>query len=236
MAISVDTIYQRVLAVSNKEQRGYITPQEFNLIANQAQLTIFEQYFYDLDQAKRNTLTDESSFSDMPELIKNKLAAFTNIVNLPDGGTFPSNYRTGKVFVGTGANPPVAIKVDYNESQHLQRSTFHRQALEKHPIYRESSISGRDIEAINGAGYVQTSGVVSVEVITKPSEVIWGYDVIDNKALYNASHSTDFDLHESEETELAYKILTLAGLTIKSQDLVAVGQGLDNQKIQQEKT
>ena len=81
-----------------------------------------------------------------------------------------------------------------------------------------------------------SSGVVSVEVITKPSEVIWGYDVIDNKALYNASHSTDFDLHESEETELAYKILTLAGLTIKSQDLVAVGQGLDNQKIQQEKT
>ena len=29
--IKVDTVYQRVLAIANKEQRGYITPQEFNL-------------------------------------------------------------------------------------------------------------------------------------------------------------------------------------------------------------
>ena len=50
MAVSLDTVYQRVLAIANKEQRGYITPQEFNLFANQAQMDIFEQYFYDLDQ------------------------------------------------------------------------------------------------------------------------------------------------------------------------------------------
>ena len=41
MAVSVDTVYQRVLAIANKEQRGYITPLEFNLFANQAQLDIF---------------------------------------------------------------------------------------------------------------------------------------------------------------------------------------------------
>ena len=31
MAVNIDTVYQRVLAIANKEQRGYITPQEFNL-------------------------------------------------------------------------------------------------------------------------------------------------------------------------------------------------------------
>ena len=62
MAISIDTVYQKVLALANKEQRGYITPQEFNLIADQAQQDIFEQYFYDLDQFKRkqNACTDAS--------------------------------------------------------------------------------------------------------------------------------------------------------------------------------
>ena len=50
MAISVDTVYQRVLAIANKEQRGFITPQEFNLFANQAQMDIFEKHFYDLKQ------------------------------------------------------------------------------------------------------------------------------------------------------------------------------------------
>ena len=51
--VSVDTVYQRVLAILNKENRGYMTPQEFNLLANQAQLEIFEQYFYDLTQFNR---------------------------------------------------------------------------------------------------------------------------------------------------------------------------------------
>ena len=38
--VSIDTVYQKVLAIANKEQRGYITPLEFNLLANQAQLDI----------------------------------------------------------------------------------------------------------------------------------------------------------------------------------------------------
>ena len=41
MAVSIDTVYQRVLAIANKEQRGYLTPQEFNLLCNQAQMDIF---------------------------------------------------------------------------------------------------------------------------------------------------------------------------------------------------
>ena len=51
--VRVDDVYQKVLALANKEQRGYITPQEFNLFADQAQKEIFEQYFYDLNQFSR---------------------------------------------------------------------------------------------------------------------------------------------------------------------------------------
>ena len=40
MAVSIDTVYQRVLSIANKEQRGYITPHEFNTFADQAQLEI----------------------------------------------------------------------------------------------------------------------------------------------------------------------------------------------------
>ena len=47
--VNVDTVYQTVQALANKEQRGYLTPQEFNLFAIQAQKDIFEQYLYDLD-------------------------------------------------------------------------------------------------------------------------------------------------------------------------------------------
>ena len=45
MAISVNKIYQTVLALANKEQRGYITPQEFNLFADHTDLKIVNNIY-----------------------------------------------------------------------------------------------------------------------------------------------------------------------------------------------
>ena len=53
MITNVNTVYTTVLTILNKEQRGYLTPQEFNLFAIQAQQDIFEQYFDDLNQQLR---------------------------------------------------------------------------------------------------------------------------------------------------------------------------------------
>ena len=53
MAINVNTVYQTVLLLLNKEQRGYLTPTEFNNIGNQVQLEIFERYFEDMNQQLR---------------------------------------------------------------------------------------------------------------------------------------------------------------------------------------
>ena len=75
MAVSVDTVYQRVLAILNKEQRGYVTPQEFNLFANQAQLDIFEQYFYDINQFGRLP-GNSTEFSDMLNILNEKINIF----------------------------------------------------------------------------------------------------------------------------------------------------------------
>ena len=78
MAVSVDTVYQRVLAIANKEQRGYITPQEFNLLANQAQLEIFEQYFYDINQFSR-VPGNNTSHSDMLTTLDEKISFFKEV-------------------------------------------------------------------------------------------------------------------------------------------------------------
>ena len=50
MAISVDTVYKTVLLILNKEQRGYMTPDEFNRIGTQVQRKLFEKCFEDLNQ------------------------------------------------------------------------------------------------------------------------------------------------------------------------------------------
>ena len=231
MAISIDAVYQKVLALANKEQRGYITPLEFNLLANQAQLIIFEQYFYDLNQFKRAG-SDETSFSDMSELIKNKLTEFTSIEDLGSGVVYPINYRTGRIFTGTGTVTREAKLISINELQNILDSQFHVLALAKNPVYVESSIDGYDIEVYEGSGM---SGFAQCEVISKPYKVEWGYDVIAEKALYNASSSTNFQLHESEESLLVIKILELAGVILNKPGLVQAATQEEIKTIQQQK-
>ena len=51
--VNINDVYQKGLTLANKEQRGYITPQEFNLLADKAQKEIIDQYFYDINQFGR---------------------------------------------------------------------------------------------------------------------------------------------------------------------------------------
>ena len=73
--VNIDTVYQRVLALANKEQRGYITPQDFNLFANQAQMEIFEQYFYDVNMARKGQGND-TVYADIDDMLEQKLQIF----------------------------------------------------------------------------------------------------------------------------------------------------------------
>ena len=159
MAISVDTIYQRVLALANKEQRGYITPQEYNLLANHAQMAIFESYFYDKNQ--RNRIEDARSIevdeTDISELLDRKLAPFQSYEAVTSGHTFPSVvtissvdydvFQTGVVLLG---DEPCQ-KVSMFEAQRFKKSTRHMAVTDNQaPFYTDNRISGRDIMVYAG--------------------------------------------------------------------------------------
>ena len=100
--VNIDTVYQRVLALANKEQRGYITPQDFNLFANQAQMEIFEQYFYDLNQFGRAPGND-TMHADMIDILEEKISNFEVTADLgltQNAGnldTLPRFYRLSNV-------------------------------------------------------------------------------------------------------------------------------------------
>jgi hypothetical protein len=78
MAINVNTVYTTVLSILNKEQRGYITPDEFNKLATQVQLDIFENYFEDLNQQLRVPQTD-NTYANRQKNIDNLISIFKTI-------------------------------------------------------------------------------------------------------------------------------------------------------------
>ena len=50
MAINVNTVYKNVLSILNKEQRGYITPDEFNRIGREAQINMLDVAFMEYNR------------------------------------------------------------------------------------------------------------------------------------------------------------------------------------------
>ena len=64
----IDAVRNTVLAILNKNNYGYLSPSDFNLYAQQAQLEIFEDYFYqyntqiNLENARRSG-TDYANLS-----------------------------------------------------------------------------------------------------------------------------------------------------------------------------
>ena len=115
--VNVNTVYQTVLLILNQQQRGYMTPDEINKAATQAQLTIFEGYASDLNQQYRVSQND-TEYANRVKNIEQKLQFFqrtatpTNIATtsgftlldfaVPDApvvvGTTDTLYRLGSVF------------------------------------------------------------------------------------------------------------------------------------------
>jgi hypothetical protein len=223
--INIDTIYQRVLALANKEQRGYITPQEFNLLANQAQLDIFEQYFYDINQfALINDIGAE--YSDAVDSLEEKMAIFETTSAVGINGILPNNlYKLGTVMWG---NREVE-QIDQKKYLYINSSPLAKPTNDR-PVYTRSG------NTITTHGNNQITSGITCNYIKKPDSVEWGYHVIALKALYNATTSTHFELHSSEEVKLVLKILELAGIVINKPGLVTLASQKEMSKLQQEKS
>tara|TARA_R100000988_G_C3965712_1_gene148668 strand:- start:25 stop:792 length:768 start_codon:yes stop_codon:yes gene_type:complete len=254
MAISVDTVYQKVLAFANKEQRGYITPQEFNLFADQAQKEIFEQYFYDINQWNRQH-GNSTGHSDMLDNLEAKISAFElwavedNSILLNEFGDldlaqFPNFYKLVEVRVdyGNAGGYRVVEETTAKEFRKYDISPL-TQISEQYPYYLHFHDGYDRIKIFPHppvVGNITNSSVtngdkVKISYIKKPLSPNWGYVVVNDKALYNDNISVDFELHGSEESELVYRILAFAGIAIKQPDLLSSAVSLESAKVQQEK-
>jgi len=94
MAVNVNTVYQTVLYILNKEQRGYVPPAEFNSIATQVQLEIFNSYFPDGNQINRvnqNNTQNNTEYFNTFENLSYKLTPFVQEVSFLLNSTIPGN-------------------------------------------------------------------------------------------------------------------------------------------------
>ena len=164
MAINVNTVYQTVLLILNKEQRGYMTPVEFNKTGTQAQLEIFETYFDSLNQQIRIPQTD-TDYADRVSNLDEKISIFktsgnasyqNSLFNIPSQfsgsgkqqtTTTPANttaatlsYTINGITAAKIADGVIVnkIRVSWLEISKMYNEMFIKMVVDKHFFYHKS--------------------------------------------------------------------------------------------------
>ena len=233
--ILIDTVYQRVLAIANKEQRGYITPQEFNLFANQAQTDIFEQYFYDVSQFGRAP-SNSTEYSNLVDIVDDKIAPFKKKETGPTGygsGVFEIPTYVYKLGTVKFQEKYIVDEVQEDELLNINNSLLTK-PNKKRPVYLRFGHNTTSLEVIQ----VYPNSInsqLTYSYIKKPNTVNWGYAVVGGNALYDGTSAVNFELHPSEEKKLVLKILALCGILLKEADLYSVANSEEQTQTQQQK-
>ena len=237
----IDSVKKTVLSIISKDNRGYITPEEFNLFAKSAQQEIFESYFYNYGKAisKQNnrflhpTYGTEmgEGFANVPEKLAEVISRFVVSGVLAYNGAALKFYMPGE-------NPalltePKAYKLDrliYNDTVEIDR-------VDKHKILNlvNSSLTAPSVlypvyTSDNQGIKVYPTTIASnvmVDYIRYPKDPKWTYTSLSaGEALFNQSATDyqDFELPANDEVNLIVKILQYAGVSIREAELVQMAK------------
>lgn len=182
--VNVNTVYKTVLYILNKEQRGYITPDEFNTLGTQVQREIFETYFEELNQQLRIPQND-SEYADRVTNLQEKIDIFNTSAlctwNDPYFILPEDVHRIGSIqFDGTTTIPSTAIqKVNRAEYTLLDNSPLTKPSI-SYPVYIAET-TGAPSAAPSKIKVYPTTTITKSNVrcnyLKAPVNPRWGYSV-----------------------------------------------------------
>ena len=238
----INEVRNTVLSILSKDNRGYITPFEFNLYAKQAQLDVFERYIYLYSNAiiKQNSRMHGEGYADVPKKISEVIDRFYKIENLTYTSPYfeaPSDsYFIQKLVLN---NNKEIEKVSHQKALYLLASNLTAPNV-AYPVYTMSDNYDNTTTSVTNFNiYPNTINAnVSAHYIRYPKEPKWTYVAMgpnDSDPLFNPSAPDyqDFEMPMSDFSDLIVKILQYAGVSIREQDVMAAAKAEELQEIQQ---
>ena len=235
----INDVRNTVLSIISKENRGYITPLEFNLFAKQAQLEIFGQYIFNYSNAinKQNARMHGEGYTDIPKNMAEVIDSFSVFSPLSYNGitsrfTLPFDYFfLDKLMYN---NNTEVEKVSHRKILNLVNSNLTAPTA-AYPVYTmdQSGIIVYPTTIAPPPPYTSTS--ITAQYLRYPKDPQWTYTSPSGDPLFDPSSSTyqDFELPLDDFANLVIKILEYAGISIRESEVVSAAKAEEVQDIQQ---
>lgn len=226
----IDAVRNTVLAILNKNNYGYLSPSDFNLYAQQAQLEIFEDYFYqyntqlNLENARRSG-TDYANLSKGILEVIDLFSKTAPLVQLAANTyTMPSDYYLMNRVMYNGLE---VERVNQGKIAMLLNSMITAPSKEFPAYTTEGSIMTAYPTTITGATDI------SAQYVRYPLTPKWTYfAALSSQApVFNQSaiDYQDFELPLDNLNDLVIKICLYAGVEIREAAVVQFAQVEDQQ-------
>ena len=221
----INSVRQTVLSVLNKNNYGYISPSDFNLFAKQAQLEIFDGYFKELNQVinAENARMSGTDYADLNKGVREAIDIFSRTATLTQDSanvyftpslttTNDDYYLLNKVLAnGVEAEPVHHSKITLLNSSLLTAPSA------QYPAY---TLEADKITVFPAT--ISGANDVVCQYIRYPRDPQWTYSVLTGgEPVFNQSLSDyqDFELPIEDEPRLVYRILQMAGMSIREGDV-----------------
>lgn len=226
----INHVRNTVLTALNKENRGYLTPEQFNLYAKHAQQLIFDQYFSEYAKltALKNARRLSSEYGDRLNALRSNIERFVIESDIPQTSGYyvkPSNmYQPISLRYGSKE----LDMVPKNKEMFLYSSNLTAPTA-NFPVY----IDKNNYYYIKPDTLTEDMTLVYIRNVADPK---WTYNMVADNPIFNpdAGDYQDFEIAPEDEPNLVLEILKLAGLTIREPEITQAAIGLDTAEFQKE--
>ncbi len=230
---SVREVYNALNDLANKDERGFVTPTEFNSFAPIAQMNIFNKLFDELTAAEnmRRRNIDPARDKSRIKQIKEDLGVFAKTETItktngvfarPDDFARLINVKTGGDIL-LGVNNSVMADVIYDEEK-LDRvllSTLSAPTVSRPVVLMSDDfeVFPTSISKIKVRYYKQPEGLDPTTNARTVSLPKFGFDTLNGKESYKPAESVDFELPEHYTSELVFEMGKLVGVNLRDADV-----------------
>ena len=221
----INQIYQVLLSILNKENQGYISPSEFNLIAANVQNEIFAEYFYEENRSKikENKGYSNKGYANLDFNDRQKIEKFASFIGISVSSgvfTLPADLYL-IVDDGVTTGELVIEEVERSRLAYLKKSEA--KPTIQYPVYTRMS----DSIIVSPLGINN----ILVDYLRKPTNPNWTFQVIENLdgstvELYDPTSISfqDFDLHESEFSNIVLRMLVFFGINLRDAEVTQIAE------------
>ena len=225
----IDLVYKTLLTIINKENQGYVSPTEFNLLAHNVQSEIFRGYFEDenRDKNKENKGMTNKGYANLDFNERQRITQFASKITIDKVSgkfTLPEDlYFIEDDGVVTGSTEThvgkVIEEVERSQINYLNNSISKPTVL--YPIYERYS---DNIEV-----YPTSIQKIDVRYLRVPKMPNWTYfSLLSGDPLFNPADTSfqDFELHNSEFSNIVLRMLSHFGLNLRETDVIQIAETL----------